>query len=239
MAVSRTIEAVLASVGGLALAEHRRQREREEKTLAQIAAGEERVRIARELHDVVAHHLSVIVVQGNLAAETVEPDHPASAPARAIVAEGRQALADTRRVLGVLRGHDDLEERAPQPGLAAVDELLGRVRAAGLDVRLTAEGKRSGVPPGLDLTAYRIIQEALTNALRHANASQARVSISYSPRSIALEVADDGIGASGDASTVAGHGVAGMRERAALYGGKLTAGPNPGHGYRVHAELPL
>jgi signal transduction histidine kinase len=239
LALSRAIEAVLASIGGLAVAEHRRQRDREKKMLAQIAAGEERVRIARELHDVVAHHLSVIVVQGNLAAETVEPDHPASAPARAIVAEGRQALADTRRVLGVLRGHDDLEERAPQPGLAAIDELLGRVRAAGLDVRLTTEGKQPGIPPGLDLTAYRIIQEALTNTVRHAQASEARVRISYSPRSIALEVADNGIGATGNGSTVGGHGLAGMRERAALYGGKLTAGPSPGHGYRVHAELPL
>jgi signal transduction histidine kinase len=238
LALSRTLEAVLASIVGLAVAEHRRQREREKAMLAQIAAAEERLRIARELHDLVAHHLSVIVVQANLAAETVEPGHPAFAPARAIVAEGRQALADTRRVLGVLRGHDHPYQRAPQPGLAALDELIERVRAAGIEVRLTTEGEAPIIPPGLDLTAYRIIQEALTNTLRHAHASKALVTVSYSPGSIALEVADNGIGPSWSGSTV-GHGLAGMRERAALFGGELTAGPDPGHGYRVHAELPL
>jgi signal transduction histidine kinase len=239
LALSRTLEAALASIVGLAVAEHRRQRERERTMLAQIAAGEERVRIARELHDVVAHHLSVIVVQGNLAAETLKPDHPASAPAQAVVAEGRQALADTRRVLGALRGRDDSEQHAPQPGLAEVDELIARVRAAGVEVRLTAEGERTRIPPGLDLTAYRIIQEALTNTLRHAHATEAQVSINYSPRSIALQVADNGIGPTANGSTATGHGLAGMRERAALFGGELTTGPNPGRGYRVHAELPL
>jgi signal transduction histidine kinase len=238
-AVSRSVEVAFASLAGLAVAERRRQRERETRMLAQIAAADERARIARELHDVVAHHLSVIVVQANLAAETVSPSHPAFAPTHAVVAEGRDALADTRRVLGVLRTHDDAEERGPQPGLAALDELIERVHAAGLDVRLSAEGEPPRIPPGLDLTAYRIIQEALTNTLRHAHASEARVSIRYSPQSISLDIADNGVGPSQHGLTSAGHGLDGMRERATLFGGKLTTGPNPGRGYRVQAELPL
>ena len=207
--------------------------------LTQIAAADERMRIARELHDVVAHHLSAIVVQANLAAETVKPGHPAFAPTQAIVAEGREALADTRRVLGALRTDDDREERAPQPRLDRLDELLERVRAAGLNVRFTAEGDPSSIPTGLDLTAYRIVQEALTNTLRHANASEARVAIKYSPQSIALEITDNGIGPSENGSAPTEHGLDGMRERAALFGGTLNAGPNPGRGFRVQAELPV
>jgi signal transduction histidine kinase len=237
--LSRVLEVVLASIVGLAVAERRRQRAREAGMLAQIAAADERVRIARELHDVVAHHLSVIVVQANLAAETVKPDHPAFAPTHAIVTEGRDALADTRRVLGVLRTRDDPEDHAPQPGLAALKELLDRVRAAGLEVRLSTEGEPPSIPAGLGLTAYRIVQEALTDTLRHAHASEAQISIKYSPRSIALEVADNGVGPSENGSISAGHGLDGMRERAALFGGTLTAGPNPGRGYRVRAELPV
>jgi signal transduction histidine kinase len=237
--LSRVLEVVLASIVGLAVAERRRQRAREAGMLAQIAAADERMRIARELHDVVAHHLSVIVVQANLAAETVKPDHPAFVPTHAIVAEGRDALADTRRVLGVLRTHDDPEDHAPQPGLAALNELLDKVRAAGLAVRLDTEGEPPSIPAGLGLTAYRIVQEALTNTLRHAHASEAQISIKYSPRSIALEVADNGVGPSENGSISAGHGLDGMRERAALFGGTLTARPNPGRGYRVRAELPV
>ena len=237
--LTRIVEVALASIVGLAVAERRRQRELETTMLAQIAAADERMRIARELHDVVAHHLSVMVVQGNLAAETVKPDQPAFAPTRAIVTEGREALADMRRILGVLHAQDESEGRAPQPGLAAVDELLERVRAAGLQVTLTTEGEAPSVPSGLDLAAYRIIQEALTNTLRHAQASEARVSVKYSPQSIGPEVADNGIGPSNNGSTSAGHGLTGMRERAALYGGTFSAGPNPGRGYRVRAELPV
>jgi signal transduction histidine kinase len=239
LAVGRVVEVVFAALLGLVVAERRRQRDREAAMLARIAAADERVRIARELHDVVAHHLSVIVVQANLAAETIKPDHPAFAPAHAIVAEGREALDDTRRVLGVLRTRDDPEAHAPQPGLAALDELLDRVRAAGLEVRLSTKGDPPSIPTGLDLTVYRIVQEALTNTLRHAHASEARVSITYSPRSIALEVADNGVGPGENGSTSPGHGLDGMRERAALFGGTLTAGPNPGRGYRVEAELPV
>ena len=139
----------------------------------------------------------------------------------------------------MLRTRDDPEDHAPQPGLAALKELLDRVRAAGLDVRLSTEGEPPSIPAGLGLTAYRIVQEALTNTLRHAHASEAQISIKYSPRSIALEVADNGVGPSENGSISAGHGLDGMRERAALFGGTLTAGPNPGRGYRVRAELPV
>jgi signal transduction histidine kinase len=239
LALTRVLEVLFAGVLGLVIAEGRARRRRETAMQAQIAATDERVRIARELHDVVAHHLSVMVVQANLAAETLEPDQPAFAPAQAIVTEGREALGDMRRVLGVLHTEDGSEERAPQPGLAAVDELVDRVRSAGLKVTLTTDGDPPSVSSGLDLTAYRIIQEALTNTLRHAQASEACVSITYFPDSIGLEVADNGIGSCKNGSTGSGHGLDGMRERAELFGGKLTTEPNPGRGYRVRAELPV
>lgn len=239
LALARTLEVVFAALLGLVIAEARSRRAREAAMLAQIAAADERMRIARELHDVVAHHLSVMVVQANLAAETVEPGQPAFAPTHAIVGEGREALADMRRVLGVLHAQEGSAQHAPQPGLAAVGDLLERVRAAGLTVTLTSEGEPPSISSGLDLTAYRIIQEALTNTLRHAQASEARVSIKYCPQSIGLEVADNGIGPSNNGSGPPGHGLDGMRERAVLFGGKLTTGPNPGRGYRVQAELPV
>jgi signal transduction histidine kinase len=239
LALARTLEVLFAAVLGLVIAEGRARRAREAAMLAQIAAADERMRIARELHDVVAHHLSVMVVQANLAAETVEPDQPAFAPTHAIVGEGRDALADMRRVLGVLRTHDGSDEHAPQPGLAAVKDLLERVRAAGLQVTMTTEGDPRSIPSGLDLTAYRIIQEALTNTLRHAHASEAQVSIKYSSQLVALEVADNGVGPGGNSARTVGHGLDGMGERVALFGGKLTTGPNPGRGYRVRAELPV
>ncbi|MBV8216822.1 MAG: sensor histidine kinase [Solirubrobacterales bacterium] len=239
LALARTLEVVFAAILGLVIAEGRARRVREAAMLAQIAAADERIRIARELHDVVAHHLSVMVVQANLASETVKPDQPAFAPTHAIVAEGRQALGDMRRVLGVLHAHDEREEHAPQPGLAALDDLIERVRSTGLKVTLSTEGEPPAISSGLDLTAYRIVQEALTNTLRHAHASHARVSITYSPQGVELEVADDGIGPSNNGLTRTGHGLDGMRERAALFGGKLTAGPNPGRGYLVRADLPL
>jgi signal transduction histidine kinase len=239
LALARTLEVVFAAVLGLVIAEGRARRAREIYMRAQMAAADERMRIARELHDVVAHHLSVMVVQGNLAAESVKPDQPAFTPTQAIVAEGREALADMRRVLGVLHTHDEPNGHAPQPGLAVIDELVDRVRAAGLKVTLSTEGEPPSISSGLDLTAYRIIQEALTNTLRHAKASEARVSIKYSPQSIGLEVADDGIGPSKNGSGARGHGLDGMRERAALFGGTVSEGPNPGRGYRVRAELPV
>jgi signal transduction histidine kinase len=239
LAVARVLEVVFAGLLGLVIGENRARRRRETAMQAQIAATDERMRIAGELHDVVAHHLSVMVVQANLAGETVKPDQAAFAPIQAIVTEGREALGDMRRVLGVLRTGGDSKDHAPQPGLSDVDELLERVRGAGLKVTLGTEGDPPNMPSGLDLTAFRIIQEALTNTLRHAHASEAQVSIKYSPQLIALEVADNGIGPGGNGTTPAGHGLDGMRERVALFGGTVTAGPNPGRGYLVHAELPL
>lgn len=139
----------------------------------------------------------------------------------------------------MLRSREDSDERAPQPGLAALDELLERVRVTGLNVKLSTEGDAVPLSSGLELSAYRIVQEALSNTLRHAQASEARVTVRYLPSSLALEVSDDGIGAAGNGSASGGHGLEGMRERVALFGGTLTAGPNPGRGFRVHAELPL
>jgi signal transduction histidine kinase len=239
LALARVLEVVFAGLLGLVIAEGRCRRQREIAMQAQIAATDERVRIARELHDVVAHHLSVMVVQANLASETVKPDQPAFAPIHAIVTEGREALADMRRVLGVLRTIEDPEPRAPQPGLDSLDQLLERVRATGINVRVTREGVPPNIPAGLGMTGYRVIQEALTNTLRHAHASEAEVRIRYSPQVITLEVADNGIGPNGNGSTRAGHGLEGMRERVALFGGHLTTGPNPGRGYLVRAELPV
>ena len=240
LALARTLEVVFAALLGLVIAESRARRAREIEMRAQIAASDERVRIARDLHDVVAHHLSVIVVQANLAAETVERDDPAHAPVRAVVAEGREALADMRRVLGVLRKREDREEYPPQPGLDdCLDQLLEGVRATGLKVRLMREGNPPSIPAGLGVTGYRVIQEALTNTLRHAQASEAQVSIKYSPHVITLEVADNGVGPGANGSAFPGHGLEGMHERVALFGGKLTTEPNPGRGYRVRAELPV
>jgi signal transduction histidine kinase len=238
VAGARLLAVVVAALAGLAVAERRCRREHERDMLAEIAAADERVRIARELHDLVAHHLSVIVVQANLVGETIGADDPASEPALSIVAAGREALADMRRVLGVLRTHDDPNERTPQPGLADLDQLLKRIRATGLDVELIVDGDADGLPAGLDLSAYRIVQEALTNILRHAQASQARVRLTYRQSSLALDITDDGVGPADNGSESAGQGLAGMRERATLFGGTLDAGPNPGRGYRVRAELP-
>jgi signal transduction histidine kinase len=239
LALARTLEVVFAAILGLVIAEGRARRARETAMLAQIAAADERMRIARELHDVVAQHLSVMVVQANVAAEMVRPDQPAFAPAHAIVSEGREALGDMRRVLGVLHTQDGSDGHAPQPGLAGVGELIERVRGTGLKVTLSTEGDPPSIPSGLDLTAYRTIQEALTNTLRHARASEARVSIKYLPEPIGLEIADNGIGPSQNGSMGAGHGLDGMRERAELFGGNLTTEPNPGRGYLVRAELPV
>jgi signal transduction histidine kinase len=245
VAVGRVLAVVAAVLLGLAVAERRRRQEQDRVRAGEIAAANERVRIARELHDVVAHHLSVIVVQANLVGDTLTPDEPAFAPAQAIIAAGREALADMRRVLGVLRTREEPEGLAPQPGLGELDQLLTRVRATGLDVDLTVEGNAGNLPTGLDLSAYRIVQEALTNVVRHARASHAAVNVRYSVGSLVLEITDDGVGpgrrasAPPNGSAPAGHGIDGMRERAALFGGTLDVGPNPGRGFRVRAELPV
>src|SRR4051794_1910014 len=223
----------IAAAGGGA----RVEREREEKV--RIAAAEERARIARELHDVVAHSVSVMVVQVG-AARGILDTEPDTARDSLLSAErtGRQALAEMRRMLGIVRQRSDGDGLAPQPGLAQLDGLLDRARDAGLQVELSTEGEPHSLPPGLDLAAYRIVQEGLTNAVKHAGPARARVLIRYAHDGLEIEVRDDGLGpAEGRAD--AGHGLVGMRERVALYGGALNAGAAEGGGFAVRAHLPL
>src|SRR3954452_1593612 len=207
--------------------------ERERETQAQRAAAEEQARIARELHDVVAHALSVIVVQAGAADDAFEFD-PARArgPIREVDRAARAALADLRRVLGIVQGG----EYEPQPSLGQLDRLVDSVRATGLDVTLEIDGRRQPLPAAVDLSAYRIVQEALTNTLKHAAAAHIRVRVRYG-RELELEVRDDGRGPA--TQSIGGNGLVGMRERVALLGGRLDAGPAGGGGYRIAAAIPL
>jgi signal transduction histidine kinase len=214
--------------------------ERERDAQAQIAAATERARIARELHDVVAHNVSVMVVQANGASYALdtEPEKARQALA-AIAGTGRQALAEMRRLLGVLRSGDGETGLAPLPGIGQLSELLEQTRASGLAVAFTVEGVPGPLPDGVALAAYRIVQESLTNTRKHGgpNAS-AQVTLRYCEDVLVLRITDDGRGAAA-AADVAGHGMTGMHERVAIYGGTLQAGPRPGGGYRVTASLPL
>jgi signal transduction histidine kinase len=226
-------------LAGLAMRLRRQseRRLRREKEAAEAAIGEERARIARELHDVVAHAISVIVLQarGGRKQLSSAPDQTRDA-LDAIEVTASQALAEMRRLLGLLRESDDGVAHAPQPTLARLDELLTQVRDAGLPVELEIEGARRELPPGIDLSAYRIVQEALTNALKHAGPASARVSVRYADDGLELEVADDGAGdGNGDGT---GHGLVGIRERVAVFGGQVDAGARPDGGYAVRARLP-
>ena len=203
---------------------------------AEEAAAAERTRIARELHDIVAHHLSVIVLQ---AAGARASGKPAGASLEKIENSARQALAETRRLLGVLRDPDEGAGLAPQPGIGDLARLAASVRAAGLPVNLVVEGDLAGVPAAMDVSVYRIVQEALTNVLRHAGRCRADVTIGCAADTVTIEVADNGLGEPGPLPPVDGHGLAGMRERAAVFGGELAAGPRPGGGFAVRARLPL
>jgi signal transduction histidine kinase len=214
--------------------------ERERDAQAQIAAAAERARIARELHDVVAHNVSVMVVQADGASYALasDPDKTRQALA-AIASTGRQALAEMRRLLGVLRSDDGETGLAPLPGIGQLSELLQQTRATGLAVTFTVEGVPGPLPDGVALAAYRIVQESLTNTRKHGgpNAS-ATVTLRYCEDVLMLKIADDGRGVAA-AADGAGHGMTGMRERVALYGGTLRAGPRAGGGYEVTARLPL
>jgi signal transduction histidine kinase len=211
----------------------RAEREREERVRS--ATAQERARIARELHGAVAHAMSVIVVQAEAAEEVLGPDSErARVPLQRIQRLGRDGLTEMRRLLGVLR--QDIEpELAPQPGLEAMEQLVDQMCAAGLPVTLTVEGPPRPLPAGVDISAYRIVQEALTNTLRHAHASRATVVVRYGDP-LELEIADDGVGGSRRAG--AGHGLVGMRERVSLYGGELELDTRNGHGFRIRATLP-
>ena len=205
---------------------------------ARTAAEEERGRIARELHDVVAHSVSVMTVQAGAVRRLLAPEQAREREALLTVEEtGRQALIEMRRLLGVLRQEGESPALAPQPGLATLDALLQQVRDAGLPVELSVEGDRATLPPGVDLSAYRIVQEALTNTLRHAGPARAWVAVRYRVDEVEVEVANDGRSSEGGDGY--GQGLIGMRERVALCGGDLNAGPRPGGGYTISARLPV
>jgi signal transduction histidine kinase len=218
--------------------------ERARAEQARRAVAEERLRLARELHDVVAHSISVIAVQSGVGAHVAktQPEEAAKALA-AIEATSRAALTELRRLLGVLRQDDEPEgSLAPVPGLADLEGLLAEVAKAGLAARLQVEGTPSPLPAGVDLSAYRIVQEALTNVVKHAGPVRAQVTIRYRDQEIRVEVIDDGRGVAaptGDGRARVGHGLIGMRERVAVFGGDLETGPCPDGGFRVAARLPL
>jgi len=203
---------------------------------AEQATAAERARIAREMHDIVAHHLSVIVLQ---AAGARASGRPAEATLEKVENSARQALSETRRLLGVLRDPDEEAGLAPQPGIGDLDALAASVRAAGLPVHLVIDGDLAALPATVDVSVYRIVQEALTNVLRHAGPARADVTIGCGQDAVTIEVTDDGTAEPGQQTPAGGHGLAGMRERAGAFGGELDAGPRPGGGYAVRARLPL
>ena len=226
------------------LEERTAELEQAREELARRAVTEERLRLARELHDVVAHAMSVIAVQSGVGAHiaNTQPEEAAKALV-AIEATSRGALEELRRLLGVLRQeHEPQGDLAPVPGLADLDSLLAEVSKAGLAVKLRVNGTRPPVPAGVDLSAYRIVQEALTNVVKHAGPAHAQVTIGYRDQDVTVEVTDDGQGAvtsGSDGQAGSGHGLIGMRERVQAFGGDLQTGPRPGGGFRVAARLPL
>jgi signal transduction histidine kinase len=228
---SRTREAQLVERAGELL----RERERN----AEQAVFAERVRIARELHDVVAHHVSVMGVQAG-AARRVMARQPAEAAGALATIElsSRTAVHEMQRLLGFLRNEGDQEGFGSQPGLDRVDDLVAESKRSGLDVTLTIEGERKHVPPTLDVSAYRIVQEALTNSRKHSTGRAASVRIHYGRNTLELEVVNDG-GSVTAVTGPAGHGLIGMRERAALHGGHVATGPVLGGGFSVLATFPL
>jgi signal transduction histidine kinase len=205
---------------------------------AKQAVSEERTRIARELHDVVAHSMSVMVVQAGAARRILgqDPEQAADALA-AIESTGRESLAEMRRVLGVLRSDDDLAELAPAPSLDDFDRLLRQFDEAGLPVELDVAGEARPLTPGLEMSAYRVVQESLTNSLKHAGPARAEVKLDYQDDALVVQVSDDGRGAAAPAGK--GQGLIGMRERVEAFGGSLDAGPKAGGGYAVIACFPI
>jgi signal transduction histidine kinase len=211
----------------------------EQQERARVAVAEERARIARELHDVISHNVSVMVVQAAAGGDVfaTRPDRAREALG-SIESTGREALVELRRLLGILRTGDEQLAIGPQPGLGSLRSLVEQVREAGLAVELRIEGEQAPLPPGIDLAAYRIVQEALTNTLKHAGKAQASIVVRYAQAALELEISDNGPG-TGAVVNGSGHGLIGMRERAALYGGALEAGARDTGGYTVRARLPL
>ena len=220
-------------------AEERAQRIAIEQESASLqAVAEERQRIARELHDVIAHSVSVMTVQAGAVRRLLLPEQERERQALEIVeSTGREALTEMRRLVGLLREHGTMPEFAPQPSLRTLDILIGTVREAGLEVELDVQGQERELPPGVDLSAYRLVQEALTNTLKYAGPAQAWVTLRWRDDELELEVANNGH--SETASNGTGHGLAGMRERVALCGGTLETGPRDGGGFVVRCHLPL
>lgn len=227
----------------VALALRAQELERTQAEREQAAVAEERARIARELHDIIAHSVSVMTIQAGAIEEVVDREpEKARAAAGSIRRTGRRAQADLRRLLGLLREEDaGTDALSPQPGLAGLDALIASVRQAGIDVRLTVEGTPRALPPAVDLSAFRVVQEALTNTLKHARATVASVGVRYDVDAVNIEVTDDGVADAGHATggPGSGHGLVGMRERVAVYGGELEFGRGPSGGFRVHALLPV
>ena len=210
---------------------------REQAARERAAVADERSRLARELHDVVAHGVSTMVVQAQAGESLLEHDPDRAREAFvAITSSGRQALGELRRMLGLLRGADGEPALGPQPGLGELHALVEQMRRAGLPVELSIEGEARPLPAGVDLSAYRIVQEALTNTLKHARPARARVRLRYGTNHIELEVVDDGRRANGSQG---GHGIPGMRERVQLYGGTLETGRRSAGGFSVRARLPF
>ena len=242
------LEFAIAWVAGFAVRERAEQAEaaeiravfaeRERDAAARIAVAEERARIARELHDIVAHAVSVMVLQVGAVRHKL-PDAQAEDrdALQGVEQAGRTALAEMRRLLGAMRNEGDEAELAPQPGLDGLDSLLEEVGRAGLPVQLEVEGKPFPLPRAIDLSAYRIVQEGLTNALKHARASDAEVTVRYRPDEIQLEVRDNGEGPA--TSDGLGHGLIGIRERVKIYGGEMSAGPANGRGFLLSTRLPV
>jgi signal transduction histidine kinase len=226
--------------------QERRRREQE----ARLKAEEERLQIARELHDVLAHSISMINVQSGVALHLMdERPEQARTALEAINEASADALREVRAVLGALRSsgaaggdgdgrHGEPAPRAPVAGMARLDELVSRARAAGVQVSIRTDGEPGSLPASVDLAAFRIVQESLTNVVRHAHAGHADVRVTYGKQMLTLQVDDDGCGGAANGDGGGGNGIPGMRERAAALGGRLEAGPRPGGGYRVRAELP-
>ena len=219
------------------LEERAERLEREREDNIRRAAAEEQGRIARELHDVIAHSVSVMVVQAAAAIDIFERQPERAKEALLSIEEsGRSALTELRRLLGVVRS-DERVRLEPQPGLAVLEELLDQVRSTGLEVELRLDGELNELPSGVDLSAYRIVQEALTNTLKHARATRVLVQLERRERELTIEVTDDGAGSGEESAN--GHGLIGMRERAALLGGELEVGAQGGGGFAVRVRLPI
>ena len=211
--------------------------ERESELQAALVAAAERTRIARELHDIVSHSISVVTIQVQAVRRRLGPEHSAEAADLAQVeATARQALNEMRRLFGVLRAEGEQPDLAPQPGLTQLDALVDRARAGGIDVRLVVDGEPRPLPPGIDLAAYRIAQEGLTNALRHSGASEVTVSVHHEPESVKVQVRDNGHGLKRTENP--GHGLVGVRERVALYDGTVDVANGPDGGVTLTATLP-